>query len=87
MINEYQPLPNQTGANNFRGLTRTEDTQNQFITRVDHVISQKQKIFGHYLYQGETIPPSQSTLRFRRRACSTTRAWRCSTSRRGVPPS
>ena len=31
--------------------------------------------------------PSQSTRRFRRRACSTTRAWRCSTSRRGVPPS
>ena len=56
MINEYQPLPNQTGANNFRGLTRTEDTQNQFITRVDHVISQKQKIFGHYLYQGRDNP-------------------------------
>jgi len=36
MINDYQPLPNQTGANNFRGLTSTEDTQNQFITRVDH---------------------------------------------------
>ena len=51
-----QPLPNQTGANNFRGLTRTEDTQNQFITRVDHVISQKQKIFGHYLYQGRDNP-------------------------------
>src|SRR4029453_921879 len=56
MINEYQPLPNQTGANNFRGLTSTEDTQNQFITRVDHVISQKQKIFGHYLYQGRDNP-------------------------------
>jgi len=56
MINDYQPLPNQTGANNFRGLTRTEDTQNQIVTRVDHVISQKQKIFGHYLYQGRDNP-------------------------------
>ena len=59
MINQYQPLPNQTGANNFRGFTRAEDTQHQFITRVDHVISPKQKLFGHYLYQyrdNPTIP-------------------------------
>jgi outer membrane receptor protein involved in Fe transport len=56
MVNEYQPLPNQTGANNFRGLTRTEDTQNQFITRIDHVLNEKQKIFGHYLYQGRDNP-------------------------------
>ena len=47
MINSYQPLPNQSGANNFRGLTRTEDTIDQFITRVDHVLGQRQKIFGH----------------------------------------
>ena len=59
MINAYQPLPNQTGANNFRGFTQNKDTQHQMITRVDHVISQKQKIFGHYLYQyrdNPTIP-------------------------------
>jgi len=56
MVNRYQPLPNQTGANNFRGFTRSEDTQNQFITRVDHVLSGKQKIFGHYLYQGRDNP-------------------------------
>ena len=29
MINAYQPLPNQTGANNFRGFTLAEDTQHQ----------------------------------------------------------
>jgi Carboxypeptidase regulatory-like domain/TonB dependent receptor-like, beta-barrel len=56
MVNKYQPLPNQTGANNFRGLTRTDDTQNQFITRIDHVLSPRQKIFGHYLYQGRDNP-------------------------------
>jgi hypothetical protein len=56
MVNRYQPLPNQTGANNFRGLTRTEDSQNQLITRIDHVLSPKQKIFGHYLYQGRDNP-------------------------------
>ena len=56
MVNQYQPLPNQSGANNFRGLTRVEDTQNQYITRIDHVINAKQKIFGHYLYQGRDNP-------------------------------
>jgi outer membrane receptor protein involved in Fe transport len=56
MVNDYQPLPNQTGANNFRGLTRSEDTQNQLITRIDHVLSPRQKIFGHYLYQGRDNP-------------------------------
>ena len=56
MVNDYQPLPNQTGANNYRGLTRTDDTQNQFITRVDHVLSSKQKLFGHYLYQNRDNP-------------------------------
>src|SRR5437867_5732909 len=56
MVNKYQPLPNQTGANNFRGLTRTDDTQNQFITRIDHVLSPRQKVFGHYLYQGRDNP-------------------------------
>jgi outer membrane receptor protein involved in Fe transport len=56
MVNKYQPLPNQTGANNFRGLTRADDTQNQFITRIDHVLSPRQKIFGHYLYQGRDNP-------------------------------
>jgi hypothetical protein len=56
MVNQYQPLPNQTGANNFRGFTLAEDTQDQFITRIDHVFDQKQKIFGHYLYQRRDNP-------------------------------
>jgi hypothetical protein len=56
MVNSYQPLPNQTGANNLRGLSRSEDTINQFITRIDHVLGQRQKIFGHYVYQGRDNP-------------------------------
>ena len=56
MINAYQPLPNQTGANNFRGFTQNKDTQHQLITRVDHVINTQQKIFGHYLYQYRDNP-------------------------------
>jgi hypothetical protein len=64
MINQYQPLPNQTGANNFRGLTLAEDTQNQFIGRVDHVINGRQKIFGHYLYQGRDNPTTPINTAF-----------------------
>lgn len=64
MINQYQPLPNQTGANNFRGLTKAEDTQNQFIARVDHVLGPKQKLFGHYLYQGRDNPTTPINTEF-----------------------
>jgi outer membrane receptor protein involved in Fe transport len=56
MVNQYQPLPNQTGANNLRGLSTTKDTTHQFVTRIDHVLSPKQKIFGHYLYQNKDNP-------------------------------
>jgi outer membrane receptor protein involved in Fe transport len=56
LISTYQPLPNQSGANNFRGLSLNEDTTNQYIARVDHVLSSRQKIFGHYLYQGRDNP-------------------------------
>ncbi len=64
MINQYQPLPNQTGANNFRGVTLAEDTQNQFISRVDHQINARQKIFGHYLYQGRDNPTTPINTEF-----------------------
>jgi outer membrane receptor protein involved in Fe transport len=56
MLSQYQPLPNQTGANNLRGLSTTKDTTHQFVSRVDHVLSPKQKIFGHYLYQNKDNP-------------------------------
>ncbi|MGH9159857.1 MAG: TonB-dependent receptor domain-containing protein [Vicinamibacteraceae bacterium] len=56
IVNRYQPLPNQSGANNLRGLSRSEDTTNQLITRIDHVLSPRQKIFGHYLYQSRDNP-------------------------------
>lgn len=56
LVNRYQPLPNQSGANNLRGLSLNEDRTNQFITRIDHVLSSKQKLFGHYLYQGRDNP-------------------------------
>jgi outer membrane receptor protein involved in Fe transport len=56
IVNTYQPLPNQTGSNNFSGVTKNEDQQNQFITRIDHVLSSRQKIFGHYMYDNRHAP-------------------------------
>jgi outer membrane receptor protein involved in Fe transport len=56
IVNQYQPLPNQSGVNNLGGVTRNEDTTNQFITRIDHALSPKQRIFGHYLYQNRDNP-------------------------------
>jgi outer membrane receptor protein involved in Fe transport len=56
MVNQYQPLANQSGANNLAGVSRTEDRHNQFLVRVDHVLSGKQKIFGHYIYNKRDNP-------------------------------
>jgi hypothetical protein len=56
MLNQYMPLPNQVGTNNLIGVTLAEDTTNQYIVRVDHQLTGKQKIFGHYLYQSRDNP-------------------------------
>ena len=46
-------------------MTRTEDTINQFLARIDHVLTEKQKIFGHYIYlRAGTIRRSRSTRTF-----------------------
>lgn len=64
MINQFQPLPNQSGSNNLRGLTLAEDESNQFITRIDHVLSPKQKVFGHYLYMSADRPTTPINTNF-----------------------
>ena len=64
MINQYQPLANQSGANNFRGLTLADDNSNQFITRIDHVLSPRQKVFGHYLYMKADRPTTPINTNF-----------------------
>jgi outer membrane receptor protein involved in Fe transport len=56
IVNTYQPLPNQSGANNLGGVTGSEDRHDQFLTRIDHVLSARQKIFGHYIYNKRDNP-------------------------------
>ena len=53
IINKYQPLPNQTGASNYIGTALNKVPQDQYMTRIDHTFSNKNKIFGHYLLQDQ----------------------------------
>jgi hypothetical protein len=51
------PLPTTTGANNFTRLANEKQTQNQFDTRVDHCLSERQKIFARYSFAKDTSNP------------------------------
>jgi outer membrane receptor protein involved in Fe transport len=64
MINEYQPLPNQSGANNLGGVSGSEDRHDQFLTRIDHVLSNRAKIFGHYIYNKRDNPSTPINTNF-----------------------
>ncbi len=56
LAEKYMPLPNQSGANNYTGVTQNKDRHDQFLTRVDHVLSDTQRIFGHYIYNKRDNP-------------------------------
>jgi len=53
-IGLYFPLPNQTGvggiqpASNYQSLAPRQDQTDQGFARIDHVFSEKDRIFGHY---------------------------------------
>jgi hypothetical protein len=64
LLDRYQPAPNQSGVNNLLGVSLNDDQITQAITRVDHVISTRQKIFGHYLYQGRDNPTTPINSNF-----------------------
>jgi hypothetical protein len=68
LANSFMPLPNTTGPVNFSGVLRADDNANQMLTRIDHYLSSRDQIFGHYIYQGRKFPgfdfnPYFSTLR------------------------
>ncbi len=64
LVNTYQPLPNQAGVNNLIGVTLAKDETNQYIGRIDHQLSSRQKVFGHYLYQGRNNPTTPINANF-----------------------
>lgn len=47
----YMPKPNQAGTLNYQSRTRSDEDNNQYLTRVDHVFNEKDRLFMHYVYQ------------------------------------
>ncbi len=56
LANTYMPLPNVTGPVNFAGVLRADNNSDQMLTRIDHYLSSRDQIFGHYIYQGRKFP-------------------------------
>lgn len=56
IINTYMPLPNQPGVTNYAGVSGSRVTQDQVLTRIDHSFSERDQIFGHYIYQRGDYP-------------------------------
>jgi hypothetical protein len=44
------PLPNQTGTQNLAGTSDTDHNEDQFFTRIDHKITDNDRLFGRYVY-------------------------------------
>ena len=49
-ILQHYPAPDASGANNYTRTAVEPDNQDQFDTRVDHLINAKQRVFGRYSY-------------------------------------
>ncbi|QHN04130.1 hypothetical protein FTO74_12695 [Granulicella sp. WH15] len=57
----YMPRPNIPGTsngtvNNYSGVQTGNQVNNQYLTRVDHKINDKNQLAIHYLYQGRDFP-------------------------------
>lgn len=62
-LQEYYPAPNQTGANNYLGRTRSDIDNNQFLTRIDQLFGTRDRLYGSFITQGNesrslTVLPS-----------------------------
>ena len=66
LINTYMPLPNGTfsGGNNYSGVSVGNQSNNQFIGRVDHRFNDKDSIFIHYIYSNRNFPDTDVNPNF-----------------------
>ena len=65
VINTYMPLPNQSGAINYAGVTLNTTNIDQGIARVDHYFSQRDQVFVHYIYARRDYPSVDLNPNFR----------------------
>ena len=67
LINAYMPLPNGTfaGGQNYSGASIGNQSNNQYIGRLDHRFSEKDSIFIHYIYSKRNFPNTGVNPNFR----------------------
>jgi hypothetical protein len=54
---QHYPLPNASGANNFVYTGLEPDSQDQFDTRIDHVIKDRHRVFARYSFLRDDDTP------------------------------
>jgi len=67
LIKTYMPLPNGTfsGGANYSGVSIGDQSNNQYIARVDHKFNDKNSIFLHYIYGYRGFPFTDTNPNFR----------------------
>jgi hypothetical protein len=67
IINTYMPLPNGTfsGGQNYSGASIGNQSNNQYIARVDHKFNDRNSIFVHYIYGYRGFPFTDVNPNFR----------------------
>ncbi len=64
-LNKYVPLPNRPGlANNFVIPGPHPNDSNQYLARVDHLLTSKLQLSGHYVYNGINDTPPTTNPNF-----------------------
>ena len=67
LVNAYMPLPNGSfaGGANYSGASIGNQSNNQYIGRIDHKFSDKDSIFLHYIYTKRDFPNTAVNPSFR----------------------
>ena len=67
IINTYMPLPNGTfsGGANYSGVSIGDQSNNQYIARVDHKFNDRNSLFIHYIYGFRNFPDTDVNPNFR----------------------
>lgn len=56
LVSNWMPLPNTTGTQNYAGVTGDRVLIDQFLTRIDHSLSDSDQFTFHYIYSGRDFP-------------------------------
>ena len=56
LINTYMPAPNQSGSQNYAGVTQNDLDIDQFMGRADYYLTEKDQLTFHYIYSGRYFP-------------------------------